>query len=186
MKFFAVLVLVLCTLCGCRAKDNALEQATDLRKNLLAADGCSFQASITADYEDNVHTFQMTCSIDSNGKLNFIVNAPETISGISGWISHDGANLTFEDKVLAFPMLADGQISPVYSPWLFMNSMRGGYLSGCSEESDGLCIYIDDSFCDHPLKVEVNTDHDAIPTHVELIWQNRRILSLDIQNFVIL
>lgn len=186
MKFFATLVLILSTLCGCTAKGDTLEQATDLRKQLLAADGCTFQASITADYEDKVHTFQMDCSMDSTGRLDFTVTAPETISGITGYISHNGANLTFEEKILAFPMLADGQISPVYSPWLFMNSLRGGYLSGCSEEPDGLCIYIDDSFCDNPLKIEVTTDHNTIPTYAELIWQNRRILSLDIQNFVIL
>lgn len=186
MKFFATLVLVLCMFCGCSAKENALEQVTDLRKTLLEADGCTFQASITADYEDKVHTFQMTCSVDSNGKLDFTVIAPETISGISGYISYDGGNLTFEEKVLAFPKLADGQISPIYSPWLFINSLRGGYLSGYSEESDGMCIYIDDSFCDHPLKAEVKMDKDMIPTHVEFIWQNRRILSLDIQNFLIL
>ena len=186
MKFFATLVLVLSMLCGCSTKDLGLEQVSDLRKNLLSSNGCSFQADITADYGDKVHTFQMTCSTDNNGKLDFIVTAPETISGISGSVSQDGANLTFEDVVLAFPMLADGEISPICAPWLFMNSLRGGYLSGCSEESDGLCIYIDDSFSDHPLKVEVKTDKNTRPTHVEYIWQNRRILSVDIQNFVIL
>lgn len=186
MKFFATLVLVLSMLCGCSMKNHGLEQVSELRENLLVANGCSFQADITADYEDRVHTFQMTCTTDTTGKLEFVVTSPETISGISGSISHDGANLTFEDVVLAFPMLADGEISPICAPWLFMNSLRGGYLSGCSEESDGLCIYIDDSFYDHPLKVEVNTDKNTIPTHVEYIWQNRRILSVDIHSFVIL
>ena len=185
MKFFAVLILILSTFCGCSANNSALEKVTALRKQLLVSDGCSFQATISADYEDKVHTFQMDCSTDSNGRLDFTVTAPKTISGISGYISHDGANLTFDETILAFPMLADGQISPVYSPWLFINSLRGGYLSGCSKDLNELCIYIDDSFCEHPLRVEIIADHDAIPTHVEFIWQKRRILSLAIQNFVI-
>ena len=186
MKLFTTLLVIVCMLCGCSAKDERLEQATDFRKKLLAADGCTFEASITADYEDRLHTFQMSCSVGSNGNLDFIVNAPDTISGITGSISNDGSSLTFEEKVLAFPMLADGQISPVCTPWLLMNSLRGGYLSGCSKESDGLCIYIDDSFYDQPLNVEVWTDNNLVPYHAEFIWQSRRILSLDIKDFVIL
>ena len=186
MKIFAPLLLILSMLSGCSKGSSGLEQATTLRANLLSAAGCSFIAEITADYGDVIHSFQMLCDVNSTGRLDFTVTEPETISGITGYISEDGANLTFEETVLAFPMLADGEISPVCAPWLFMNTLRGGYISGCSDEPDGLCIYLDDSFCDYPLKLEVLTDQNSVPTYAEFIWQNRRILSLNIQSFVIM
>lgn len=185
MRVFAAVILVLSMFCGCTAKDDALKQATDLRTELLTFEKCCFQAAITADYGDNIHTFQMDCTVDAEGCLSFTVTDPQTISGITGHIAEDEAALTFDDKVLAFPMLADGQISPISSPWLFLNSLRGGYLSGVSEESEGLCIYIDDSFHEYPLQLEVYTDQDVVPTHAEFIWQNSRIISLDIRNFLI-
>lgn len=186
MKFIAPLLLVLSFFSGCSSRNPGLEQATNLRANLLAADGCSFKTEIIADYGDIIHTFQMSCEVNSTGRLDFTVTAPNSISGISGFISHDGASLTFDETVLGFPMLADGEISPVCAPWLFIHSLRGGYISGCSKETDGLCIYLDDSFCDDPLKLEVRTDQNSVPTYCEFIWQNRRILSLKIHDFDIL
>lgn len=186
MKFFVTVILVFSMLCGCTAKDNPLEQTTALREELLEAEGCTFQATITADYESAIHTFAVSCSVDTVGTLNFTVTEPDTISGITGYISDDDASITFDDKVLAFQMLADGQISPISTPWLFLKALRGGYISGCSANNAGLCIYIDDSFREYPLQIEVYADVNTIPYHVDFIWQNRRILSLDIQDFVIL
>lgn len=185
MKVFAAALLILSMLCGCNAKDDTIKQATDLRSRLLSANACTFDAVITADYGDKIHTFQLECTVDRVGNLSFTVISPESISGITGQISQDGAKLTFYDNVLAFPMLADGEISPVCSPWLFMNALRGGYISGCSSSDTGLCIYIDDSFRDRPIQLEISTDKDAVPNHIELVWQNNRILSLDVQDFVI-
>ena len=186
MKIFAPLLLILGILSGCVGRNPELEQAADLRTKLLASNGCSFEGEIVADYGDILHTFQMSCEVDNTGRLDFTVTAPETISGITGYISQEGANLTFKEKVLAFPMLADGEISPVCAPWLFINSLRGGYISGCSKDADGLHIYLDDSFFDNPIKIEVKIDQNSVPTHCEFIWQNRRILSLKINNFDIL
>lgn len=185
MKVFIAALLIISTFCGCSTKDDAWNQALNLRKKLLSATACSFSTEISADYGDIIHTFQMDCSVDGLGNLDFSVTAPESIAGICGSITQDGASLTFEDKALAFPMQADDQISPVCSPWLFMNALRGGYLSGCAEDDTGLCLYIDDSFRDYPLRFEVYADSDTIPTHVDFVWENNRILSLNIKNFVI-
>lgn len=186
MKFAAAVVLIVCLLSGCGTQDDLLDQAMDLRKSILEAQSCSFQAVITADYGDVLYTFQMECSSDSNGNLQFTVTDPATICGITGSISDDGGCLTYEDKVLAFPMLADGELTPVSAPWLFINTLRSGYLNGCSEEDSSLCIYIDDSYEEDPLRLEVYTDQKTIPIRAEIIWQEQRILSLDIRNFTIL
>ena len=185
MKTIVAVLIILSTFCGCGTKHQPLEQAANFRKKLISAEHCSFQTTITADYGEILHSFQLDCSLDDSGNLIFCVLEPDTISGISGYISKDNAALTFDDKVLAFPMLADGQISPVCSPWLFINALRSGYISGCSQEEAGLCVYIDDSFSDHPLSLEIYTDANCFPVHADFIWQNRRILSLDIENFII-
>lgn len=184
MKIAAV-ILVVCLLCGCGAGDEQLEQAMDLRKKLLESQICSFTAVITADYGDAVYTFQMECNTDKEGTLHFTVTDPETIAGITGSISQDRAALTFDDKVLAFPMLADGELTPVCAPWIFMNTLRSGYINGCCEEKSGICIYIDDSFKEKPLHLMIYTDQNSIPVAAEIIWQERRILTLDIRDFTI-
>ena len=186
MKFFVTVILALSILCGCSVKDQSMEQATALRKEILDAEGCAFEATITADYGSAIHTFTVSCSADTAGTLSFTVTEPDTISGITGYISDDDASITFDDKVLAFQMLADGQISPISTPWLFLKALRGGYISGCSANDAGLCIYIDDSFREYSLQLEVYTDTNTVPYHADFIWQNRRILSLDIQDFAIL
>jgi len=38
-----------------------------------------------------------------------------TISGITGSLSQNGGKLTFDDKALAFDVMADGLVSPVFS-----------------------------------------------------------------------
>lgn len=158
----------------------------DLRKSLIESNGCSFQAEIIADYSDVVYTFQLDCFVDQNGMLQFSVNEPSSIAGISGCISGDLATLTFDDKVLAFPSLADGEITPVLAPWIFVKSLQSGYLAGCSEYDSGLQIFIDDCYDASPLRLEIFTDSNLNPSKTEIVWQNRRILSINIRNFTIL
>ena len=87
--------------------------------------------------------------------------------------------------MLAFPVLADDQLTPVSAPWIFLNSLRSGYLTGCSREEDGICIYIDDSFEENALHLEIYTDENMTPVRAEIIWQDRRVLSIDIRNFTL-
>lgn len=185
MRIVSAVIMLVCLLSGCRATDDQLDRALELRKNILEAESCAFQAIITADYSDALYTFQIECITDKIGDLQFKVNDPESISGITGSISQDNASLTFDDSILAFPMLADGQLTPVSSPWIFMKALRSGYLTACSEAGEGLCIYIDDSYEENPLHLEVYTDQNTVPIHVDIVWQERRVLSLDIQNFVL-
>lgn len=160
-----------------------MDRAMDMRKQLLSSEKCSFHAVITADYGDEQYAFQMDCSATGDGCLSFTVTDPETICGITGTISDDGAALTFDDQVLAFPMLADGQVTPVSAPWLFLNTLKSGYLTGCSKEENGLLLYIDDSYEEHPLRLQIRIDESNAPVYAEIFWQERRVLALEIQNF---
>ena len=185
MKFSAVLLLIACMLSGCSSEDVLLKQATDLRKTILEADSCTFQTVITADYGDRLYTFQMDCTADNTGNLQFVVTDPETICGITGTISHKSSALTFDDKVLAFPMLANDQLTPVSTPWIFINTLRSGYIVGCSKTDEEICILIDDSYEENPLHLEVYTDIHMTPIHTDIFWNQQRILSADIRNFTI-
>lgn len=182
MKIAALILLILSILTGCSTQDNALEQATAFRKDLLAADHCSFHSVITADYGDRLYTFQMDCSADKDGTVTFQVTEPETIAGITGTISDSTASLTFDDQILAFPMLADGEVTPVSAPWLFLNTLRSGYIAGCAQDDAGFLLYIDDSYEEQPLRLQIQFIEN-IPVSAEIFWRERRVLTLEIQSF---
>lgn len=184
-RLLAVLMLVL-MLAGCSEANAEMDRALALRERLLKCNGCTFDAVITADYGDKIYTFSLQCQIDSLGNLAFKVTDPESIEGIEGEISEEGGKLTFADTILAFETMAEGQITPVTAPWLLMHTLRSGYLNICGKDGDGLRIGIDDSYEDDALHLDIWTDANDYPLRGEIIWQGRRILSVDVRNFAFL
>lgn len=182
MKLTAVL-LVLCMLTGCSSRNPDLDMATELRKQLINANQCEFNTTVFAYYSDEIYQFQMDCSVDNAGTLAFTVTAPESIAGITGQVGNDGAALTFDDEVLAFPVIADNRLSPVSAPWVFYNTLRCGYLSGSMETTDGALLSMDDSFQENPLHLEIQADTNCIPIHAQIYYQQNMVLSLEISDF---
>ena len=167
---------------GCGKKDDALDKALVMRQRLQGA-SCSFDCTVTADYGEKIHVFSMRCTADSSGDLTFEVLSPDTISGITGIISRNKGKLTFDDKALAFELMADGQFSPVSAPWILIHTLQGGYLTSCTETDYGMLLCIDDSYESDPLRLDVRMDKDGNPMSAEILWQGRRILSMEIENF---
>jgi len=163
-----------------------MEQAIALRERMLQSQGCSFSAAVTADYGEKVYQFRTDCSADREGNLVFSVIEPDSISGISGRITQKSGQLTFDDVVLAFELLADGEISPVSVPWILVNTLRGGYLASCGPDTDGLRLTILDSYDEDALQMDIWLDEDGIPAYAEILWQGRRILSVNVENFAFL
>ena len=184
MKKLSVLLIVLLFLGGCSGKQEELERAMTLRAKILASE-CSFDAKITADYGDKLHTFAMHCTGDNDGNIEFTVTKPETLSGITGRVSSGDGELTFDDVALEFPLLADGQVTPVSGPWILWKTLLGGYLTGCGQEGDYLRVSIDDSYADDALTLDIYLDHSNVPVQADVIWENRRILTMQIRNFQI-
>lgn len=154
------------------------------RASLLSGMGCSFQAVITADYQEELYQFTLDCRCDEQGTLQFTVVEPESISGISGEISGEGGKLTFDnEEALVFQTLADGQITPVTAPWLLVKTLRSGYVTSCCMEEDLLRASIDDSYEDDALHFDIWFTADDIPKCAEILWADRRILSLEVTNF---
>lgn len=184
MKRILLVVAVVLLLCGCKLENTAYERMMEFRNRLQSSAGCTFITDITADYGENVYTFTLDCKSDNYGNVRFVVESPESIAGISGEISQNGGKLTFDDKALAFELLADGCASPVSAPWFIMRALLGGYISSCASNKDGLTIQIDDSYGENPLKLEMWTDQQLNPNRADILWQGRRIMSVEIEDFL--
>lgn len=180
MKKLLCVILMLVLLGGCDAE--AGENAALRLRAQLNSQGCSFDTKITADYGDEFFEFTLACQYDTEGNLQFTVIAPDSINSICGNISSAGGNLKFEDTALAFALLADGQLSPVCGPWVMMKALHSGYLVSAGADGEYTRITIRDSYADNAMTVDVWLNGDT-PVHGEIIWKNRRILTMEVENF---
>ena len=185
MKRILTLFVLIFLLVGC-GDQSAVEPGLRLREKLLNGEGCSFLTTITADYGQQVYTFSMQCRSDKNGNLDFTVTAPETIADIQGTVSAEGGGFTFDKEVLVFETIADGQITPVSAPWLFVQTLRGGYIRSCETKKSGVHLIYDDSYKENAMQVDVYLSSEGYPVQADILWAGKRILSLQIEKFQIL
>lgn len=183
MKKFAAAVAVLVFLTGCSGGSKEMQRGLDLRSELLKASGCRFSCEITADYSDKVYTFSMDCQCDPQGNLTFAVTAPETIAGITGKVSDGGGKLTFDDTALQFDLMAEEQVTPVSAPWILMKTLRSGYITSAGMDGGRLRLTVDDSYEDDALHLDIWLGEDDRPENAEILYKERRILSLKVTNF---
>ena len=185
MKKLAALMTVLVIFTGCTGKRNEMDRVMNLRATLLGSEGCSFTAHIVADYGDTLQEFTLYCEGTNEGNLGFRVEKPESISGITGRFRGEKGELTFEDVALTFPLLADGQVAPVSGPWILLKTLLGGYLTACGMEDDLLRLTIYDSYEEDALQMEIWLNDENLPVQAEIIYDGRRILTMEIENFQI-
>jgi len=181
----AAVICILCLLCGCGSRSDSLKNGMNLRRQLLESSGCSFHGTVTADYGEKIYVFEMDCKVDREGSLQFTVTSPDTIAGITGKIDSEGGAITFDDKVLAFQTLADGQVTPVTAPWLLIKTLRSGYIRDSVDTDDGFEVSIDDSYQDDALRLNI-TVKNGVPASGEIFWQGRRVLTIAVEDFVYL
>lgn len=184
MKKVGVLMLLMLFLSGCGNSSKEIEAGMALRSRLLKGTGCVFDAEITADYGDKVHTFSVACTGDDQGGMTFAVTAPESIAGITGRVGKQGGELTFDETALHFDLLADGQLSPVSGPWVFLKTLRSGCLTSACTEEGKIRLSIDDSYRDDALHLDIWLEED-VPIKADIRFGNRSVLSLIIKDFVI-
>ena len=185
MKLAVLWVLIAAMLCGCGGTDPQLQRAMELRA-LLLAHSCSFDAEITADYGDKLYSFSVYCEGDTKGNIGFSLKAPETICGITGQIHAGTGKLTFGETALAFPLLADGQVTPVSAPWLLLKTLQGGYLTAVGEDGEYLRLTVYDSYEENALQLDIWLDEENHPARADILYDGRRILALSVINFQIL
>ena len=182
MRRIIGVVCLVFMLSGCGKGEQAMEQALQLRQQLQNA-GCAFDAIITADYGDILYAFQMQCAVSADGDLVFTVTQPETIAGIGGKIQAEGGSLTFDDVALGFEILADGLPSPVAGPWMMIKALCSGYLVSVGADGDLARVTLRDSYQDDAMTVEIWLDQTNRPVQGDIIWDERRILSIRVENF---
>ena len=163
-----------------------MDTAIKLRQKLHECDSLRFSTEIVSDYGDNLYSFQMNCIFDDAGDISFSVTSPDTISGISGTIDAKGGEIQFDQEMLAFPLLIDGQLSPICTPWVILNCLRSGYLSSCGSTAEGIQLIIDDTIQSNNIRCLVWLDQNHMPNYSEIVWNGRRILSASIKDVVIL
>ena len=179
------LICVVVLFSGCKSSNSLMTNAVTLRENITKSDGCSFSATVTADYGEKLYVFTMDCQTDKDGNMNFSVIKPATLAGITGKIDSSGGAITFDDKVLAFQTIADGQVTPVTAPWLLVKTLRSGYLRDCTDTENGYKISIDDSYAEDALRLNIYVEEN-LPVSGEIFWNGRRVLTLTVDNFTYL
>lgn len=183
MKRCLFVTLLLLILTGCGSGSQPMERVLAFRNQLNAGGGCAFDAYITADYGDALYTFTLECQADPQGNLEFSVLQPKSIEGIAGTVSAEKGALTFDDQVLAFSLLADGQLTPVSAPWLMLRTLQSGYVRGCSLDDGALYAVIDDSYEEDTIQLDIWFDENDYPKHADFLWQGRRIITMEVKNF---
>lgn len=183
LKAGFVLILMF-FLAGCSDTTKEIDRGMELRTRLLSGE-CSFDAEITADYGESIEIFSLSCQADAQGGVSFTVAEPESIQGITGSISESGGELTFDDTVLFFPLLAEETLSPISAPWILIKTLRSGYLTSACSEEELLHLTIDDSYDQGALKLNIWLDGENRPVIAHIFQEEKRILSLKITNFEI-
>ena len=184
MKRFGAVILLVLFLSGCGGASGEMNRILMLREKLQKG-ACAFTAKVTADYGDKLYIFTLNCVGDAQGDLSFTVEEPESISGITGRITGAGGELTFEDTALSFPLMADGQVTPVSGPWLLLKTLRSGYLSSAGMDGEYLRLCMDDSYRDDALHLDIWVNGENMPVKAEILYSGRKILSLEVASFAI-
>ncbi len=182
MKKVILCLVIMAMLTGCSGTKQTQDSLLQLRQR-LSVESCGFVSHIWADFGDSCFDFSLNCRFDTQGNMTFEVLQPERISGITGKIASGEGNLTFDDKVLGFSLLADGELSPVSGPWILMKALRSGYLSAWREEGQGILVSIDDNYGSADMELKVLFSKDMTPISAEILFDGRCIMTLRVENY---
>ena len=158
----------------------------EFRSQLLAAEGCQFTANITADYGEELYTFSVQCQADRQGAVTFALLEPKALSGIAGKISDSGGSLNFENAALCFPLMTEDQLNPASAPWILLKTLRSGYLTSACMEEGKLRLTMDDTYEEDALQLDVWLEEGRTPVRGDILYDGKRILTVDVIDFVLL
>lgn len=176
------LPLLLVFLMGCTGRDPAMEAALELRSRCLGARQIHFRTQISADYITHIESFNLECVQNTDGSMAFQILGPVDIEGIRGTVSGAEGTVEFDDTVLAFPLMAEGRLSPLSGPWVMMQAIRSGNILSAGQEGELLHLIIDDSYGDNALSVDLWLDDEAVCA-AEIAWEGRRCLTMTVEEF---
>ena len=176
-----LLPLLLVFLTGCAGPDPAMEAAIDLRTRCLSGP-VSFETEVRADYITSIECFTLDCAFDGAGEMTFSVTEPEEIAGIRGTVRGTEGTMEFDETALAFPLLAEGRLSPLSAPWVLMKAIRSGCIIAAGTEGETFHVTIDDSYADNALSVDLWLEEGRV-TEAEIAWEGRRCVTMTVEDF---
>ena len=175
---------LLTLLCACAGNTpDTAQQALTFRQAVLQND-CAFDAKITADFEDTVAEFSLSCRHTARGGTEMTITAPETLEGLTAQTDETGAKLVFEDAEASFGTLDGLGLSPMAAPQLVTSAWESGYIAYTGTE-DGLlrvtytCGYGEDAYT-------VDTWFaDGSPLHAEISREGWTAVQIDVAEFIL-
>ena len=177
-----ILPLFLVFLLGCSGPDPAMEAALDLRSRCLASPAVRFRAEVRADYITGFEEFTLDCETSPDGTVAFRVASPEEIADICGTVRRDEGTVEFDGAVLAYPLMAQGRLSPLSGPWVVMKAIRSGCIIAAGQEGELTRVTIDDSYADNALTVDVWLEEGQV-IQAEVAWEGLRCLVMTFDDF---
>ena len=179
------LLLTILTFSGCRAADDSMQQALRMRTALLTAGSCTFQADISASYDDVRYDFSLDCTCDTDGAATMTVTAPQTLAGIAASIQGTQADVTYDDTSIAFGLLAGGHLAPMQLPQLLTQALAGDYIRAAGSDHDTLRVTYLHGYDDEELTVDVWFSAACLPQYAEVTYDGQTLLTAAITNFVL-
>lgn len=177
---FLVVVLIFIPT-GCSAKGTPMQDAIIFRTKLMETGSCSFTAEITANYEDRQYGFTMACSYEAEQTVLEVL-APENIAGITAYVKENDTRLQFDGTELTFGAMANGNISPVSSPWLLTQCWVGEYIAFAAKEEETERITYLRGYDEEELTVDTWFS-EGVPVYAEVSWDNYKYISIRILDF---
>lgn len=177
------LLLLLSLLTGCVGRNRELQETMEFRTRLQEAGGCSFHATVQAQYESYADAFTLQCSYAAAADtLDFTVLAPTPIAGISGQVAGDRQTVTFTDTALALELLADQQVAPVALPQILAQSWAVSYIEAAGTDRTYTTAVFQNGYEDDTLKVET-WFLDGVPVYADVWYQGKCQAGVEITAF---
>lgn len=179
----AVPMILLCLLLSaCGGTQTRMQEALQFRTDLLAAQGCSFEAELTAQGETEVFECTLRCSLSPDGTARAEVLAPEEIAGVTATITNHGMQIDYDGVRVDCGQL-NGSVSPIGMPSLLYAAWTGGYIATAgSEEQRMMARYLMDS---GSAEKQISTwfSADGTPESCEVVENGVVVLQCRLRDF---
>lgn len=175
-------VLLCLLLWGCSGENVGMQEAVEFRSELVQAGGCSFQAQITAEFEQSVTEFSLDCQCSSEGTAQIVILSPESLQGVTATVTEKGGTLCYDGLAVDFGLLAEGKLAPAAAPLLLSQCWTSEYILSAGEQ-EGLCrVSYQMGYGEKSMNVDTWFENH-LPIYAEICYNNERILKVSISEF---
>lgn len=183
MRRIIPLLVVMLLLSGCQSQSRQMQTVMDFRTQLLENGGCSFDATVEAQYTHYVNEFVLHCDYDaSEDRTTFTVLEPELIETVTGTVGPERGTVRFTDTGLALELLADGQLAPVALPQILAQSWASGYIVSAGTDRDYTVAVFQNGYEDDKIKIETWFEN-GVPVYADVWYQGQCQAGVDLGSF---